>query len=163
MAVPFGVISSLEAWSLETHPCLCYFWSIGHGQWRKVLAAPLCGKLNRCCRPLTMAFATLVAVGSCRIFVGSGCLQQTAGAGVAWQPSIRCGTMSRTALVAPTSWDNLACNRPQRAAQLSWAFRCGTSSEDGTSEFFGWLARQQRLCAWMNQGDEADLQATARH
>jgi len=53
------------------------------------------GKLNGCCRALVAAFAAVAAVGGCRMFVGCGCLQRTAAAGVAWQLSVWRGTASK--------------------------------------------------------------------
>ena len=88
-----GVIPSLEASSLETHLGLMHFWSIGHGQQQMELATPLRGKLNGCCRAL-VAFAALMAAGGWRMFVRCGCLQQTMAAGIAWQLSVRRGTVS---------------------------------------------------------------------
>jgi hypothetical protein len=42
-----------------------------------------------------VVFAAMVAVEGCRIIVDCGCLQRTAAAGVAWQPSVRRGTASK--------------------------------------------------------------------
>ena len=50
------------------------------------------------------------------------------------------GLRRRTALAASTSWDDLACSGLWRVAQLGWAIRCGTSSKDGASDFFGLLS-----------------------
>ena len=60
-----------------------------------MLAIPPRGKLNGCCRTLVVAFAALVVVGGCHMFVGFGCLQRTAAADVVWQLSVRRGTASK--------------------------------------------------------------------
>jgi hypothetical protein len=61
------------------------------------------------------------------------------------------------ALAASASWDDLACSGLRQAAQLGWAFRCGTSSKDSASDFFGLLARQQRSWARLKQVGEVGL------
>ena len=59
-----------------------------------VVTSPL-DKLNECCRAYVVVFVAMVAVGGCRMIVDCACLQRTAAAGVAWQPSVWRGTASK--------------------------------------------------------------------
>ena len=63
----------------------------------------------------------------------------------------------RTALAASASWDDLACSGLRRVAQLGWATWCGTTSEDGASDFSGSLLWRWSLGVRVKQRGEVDL------
>ena len=96
----------------------------------------------------------MVAARGCCMFVGSDCLQRTAAAGVAWQLSVRCGTASEDGTCGNGIMGHLGL---QRTAQLGWATWCGTTSEDGASDFSGSLLWRWSLAARVKQRGEVDL------
>ena len=71
------------------------------------------------------------------------------------------GLRRRTALAASVSWDDLVCSGPWRVAQLGWAIQCGTSSEDGASDFLGLLLWRRWLDARVKQRGKVKTVATA--
>ncbi|RCV12843.1 hypothetical protein SETIT_2G300200v2 [Setaria italica] len=121
--VAIGVVLSLEASSLETHLGLLHSWFISHGRPQPVATISPCGKLDGWCRGHVEAIAVMVVARADHI--GWHCL---ATVSAAWDcvggrrfRQRHCGT------------NRLSGSR--RVAQLGWTTWCGTSSEDGASDF----------------------------
>ena len=102
-------------------------------------------------------FTALVAVEGRRMFV------DVAACTGPWRLALRgnhqcgMGLRRRMALAASTLWDDLAGSGLRRVVQLGWTIRCGTSSEDGASDFFNLLTWQWRLRARVKQESEVDM------
>jgi hypothetical protein len=122
-----------------------------------MLVFPPRGKLNGCCPALGVAFAAMEVAGGCCMFVGCGCLQRTAAAGVAWHLSVQCGTASKDGTCGIGIMGRLGLQRTAAGSSAWLAIRCGTSSKDGTSNVFSLMAWRQRSCARVKQVGEVGL------